>query len=127
MNTGMTVSGMTKDAICMKVHTLAMIMTMKSQITNLMMKLMMVNQDQASKIGSSATKNLTIWIIIHVEIQKLRDLPIMIVTGTVKTVRTNSGSNATGKNKTAHGWKARIKTGSEDTKKATRVAIGMVC
>ena len=92
-----------------------------------MMKPMMVNQGQASKIGYSATKNPTTWIIMHVENQKLRDPPTTIATGTAKIVKTNSGSNATGKNKTAHGWKARIKTGSEDTKKATRVVIGMVC
>ena len=55
-----------------------------------MMKLMMVNQDQASKIGSSVTKNPPTWIIIHVENQKLRELPTMIATGMAKIAKTNS-------------------------------------
>ena len=84
----------------------------------------MVNLDQASENGLSV---ILLPPIICVKVQRHRNLPTMIAIGMVRTARTNSGLIVTGQNKIVHGWKGKIKTGSEDTRKAMKEDTGMVC
>ena len=133
MSTGMTVSGMTKDVTCTMEHILVMSMIKKNQRINLMIKksqriklmimLMMVILVQVSENGSSAILQP---LIICAKVLRCRNLPTMIAIGMVRTARTNFGLIATGQNKIAHGCKGKIKTGSEDTRKAMKEDIGMV-
>ena len=123
MNTGMTVSGMTKDVTSTKEAIPVATIMMIHMITCLMITLMMVKQVQTSKIGSTVMKDPHIRIGMDVVNLKIREMPTTTAIGMAKTVRMISGSIATGKNKTAHGCKAKIKTTSEDIKRAKLVAM----
>ena len=104
MNTGMTVSGMTKDVTSTKEAIPVATIMMIHMITCLMITLMMVKQVQTSKIGSIVMKDPHIRIGMDVVNLKIREMPTTTAIGMAKTVRMISGSIATGKNKTAHGW-----------------------
>ena len=104
MNTGMTVSGMTKDVTSTKEAIPVATIMMIHMITCLMITLMMVKQVPTSKIGSIVMKDPHIRIGMDVVNLKIREMPTTTAIGMAKTVRMISGSIATGKNKTAHGW-----------------------
>ena len=87
-------------------QTLVKTMTMMNMNTYLMMMLMMVNLDKASKNGFNATRKLLIPITFTrtiVENLMHKDLPITIAIGMMITVKICTGSNAIGKSKTALG------------------------
>ena len=104
MNTGMTVSGMTKDVTSTRETILVVTMVIMNQTTCLMITIMMVKQVPTSKSGSIVMKDPHIRIGMDVVNLKIREMPTTTAIGMAKTVRMISGLIATGKNKTAHGW-----------------------
>ena len=104
MNTGMTVSGMTKDVTSTRETILVVTMVIMNQTTCLMITIMMVKLVQTSKSGSIVMKDPHIRIGMDVVNLKIREMPTTTAIGMAKTVRMISGLIATGKNKTAHGW-----------------------
>ena len=104
MNTGMTVSGMTKDVTSTRETILVVTMVIMNQTTCLMITIMMVKLVQTSKSGFIVMRDPRIRIGMDAVNLKNRETPTTTAIGMARTVRMNFGSIATGKNKTAHGW-----------------------
>ena len=68
--------------------------------------LMMVKLAQALPSGLNATSLQTIKLIHQSVVQEKRNVIIMIATSMEIIVKMNFGTNVTGKNLTAHGWRA---------------------
>ena len=126
ISTGMTVTGTTKDVICTTVApTEASQRSLRSLNISLTMKITMAKRDQVSQLGSSATRIHSTPTIMNVASQKHRDLPTTTAIGSARAVRMSFGTTATGKNRTAPGWKVKTKTGSEATRTDMKEATGM--
>ena len=125
ISTGMTVTGTTKDVICTTVApTEASQRSQRSLNISLTMKITMAKRDQVSQLGSSATR-IHSTTIMDVASQKHRDLPTTSAIGMAPAVRMSFGTTATGKNRTAPGWRVKTKTGSEATRTDMKEATGM--
>ena len=125
ISTGMTVTGTTKDVICTTVAPMeASQRSQRSLNISLTMKITMAKRDQVSQLGSSATR-IHSTTIMDVASQKHRDLPTTTAIGSARAVRMSFGTTATGKNRTAPGWKVKTKTGSEATRTDMKEATGM--